>query len=65
MLKNIDQEHTTSYYAASANEVTNYPRLRGEQSADVCVIWKRMKKYLRNGIFSMSIACSRVMKLVT
>ena len=38
MLKNISQEHTTSYYAASANEVTNYPRLRGEQTADVCVI---------------------------
>ncbi len=38
MLKNINQEHTTSYYAASANEVTNYPRLRGEQIADVCVI---------------------------
>jgi len=35
---NIAQEHTTSYYAATANEVTNYPRLRGEQTADVCVI---------------------------
>lgn len=34
----VAQEHTTSYYAASANEVTNYPRLRGDQTADVCVV---------------------------
>jgi glycine/D-amino acid oxidase-like deaminating enzyme len=32
------QEHTTSYYAASVNEVTNYPVLEGATSADVCVI---------------------------
>jgi len=38
MPMNVAQEHTTSYYAASANEVTNYPRLRGEQTADVCII---------------------------
>ena len=32
------QEHTTSYYAASANERTGYPPLQGEHSADICVI---------------------------
>ena len=32
------QEHTRSYYAASANEKTDYPRLRGAESADVCVV---------------------------
>ena len=32
------QEHTRSYYAASANETTTYPVLEGEQSADVCVV---------------------------
>ena len=32
------QEHTNSYYAASVNEVTDYPRLEGANSADVCVI---------------------------
>jgi len=32
------QSHTGSYYAASANEVTNFAPLRGDQSADVCVI---------------------------
>ena len=32
------QEHTGSYYAATANEVTDFPPLRGEQQADVCVI---------------------------
>jgi glycine/D-amino acid oxidase-like deaminating enzyme len=30
--------HTGSYYAATANEATNYPRLQGEQQANVCVI---------------------------
>jgi len=34
----MDSTHTGSYYAASVNENTNYPPLRGEQSADVCVI---------------------------
>ena len=32
------QEHTGSYYAASANEHTDYPVLQGAQSADVCVV---------------------------
>ncbi|MCK5325860.1 MAG: FAD-binding oxidoreductase, partial [Woeseiaceae bacterium] len=32
------QAHTGSYYAASVTEVTDYAPLRGEQSADVCVI---------------------------
>lgn len=32
------QEHTSSYYAATVNDVTNYPRLRDEISVDVCVI---------------------------
>ena len=39
-MKAIDQrqEHTGSYYAASVNEVTNYPVLEGAKSADVCVV---------------------------
>ena len=32
------QEHTGSYYAASVNEVTDYPALEGSVSADVCVV---------------------------
>jgi len=32
------QEHTSSYYAATANEVTNYPVVAGEHRADVCVV---------------------------
>jgi gamma-glutamylputrescine oxidase len=32
------QEHTASYYAATANESTDYPRLKGDVRADVCVI---------------------------
>ncbi len=32
------QEHTSSYYAATVNEVTDYPVLEGSQSADVCVV---------------------------
>ena len=35
---NQKQEHTNSYYAATANEATNYPPLAGELSADVCVV---------------------------
>ncbi len=35
---NQRQEHTGSYYAATANEVTDYPELKGKVSADVCVI---------------------------
>lgn len=32
------QQHTGSYYAATLNQPTKYPSLKGEQSADVCVI---------------------------
>ena len=32
------QEHTSSYYAASANEQTAYPALEGAKSADICVV---------------------------
>ena len=32
------QEHTDSYYAATVNEATDYPPLKGDQSADVCVV---------------------------
>jgi len=32
------QEHTGSYYAATANEKTDYPALQGATSADVCVV---------------------------
>jgi glycine/D-amino acid oxidase-like deaminating enzyme len=31
-------QHTGSYYAATANEITSYPPLRGAEKADVCVI---------------------------
>jgi len=36
--KNQLQEHTASYYAASANEQAGYPALHGAQSADICVV---------------------------
>jgi glycine/D-amino acid oxidase-like deaminating enzyme len=32
------QPHTGSYYAATVNDVTNFAPLRGEHTADVCVI---------------------------
>ena len=32
------QNHTASYYAATANDVTHYPALEGSQSADICVV---------------------------
>jgi glycine/D-amino acid oxidase-like deaminating enzyme len=32
------QEHTGSYYAASVNEVTDYPVLEGSKSVDICVV---------------------------
>lgn len=32
------QEHTNSYYAATANDATQYPELRGSERADVCVV---------------------------
>jgi glycine/D-amino acid oxidase-like deaminating enzyme len=35
---NQKQEHTGSYYAATANEITAYPTLDGGQSADICVV---------------------------
>ena len=39
-MKTIDQkqEHTQSYYAATANEITDYPVLEGGKSADICVV---------------------------
>lgn len=39
-MKIIDQkqEHTSSYYAASVNEVTDYPVLEGAKSVDICVV---------------------------
>lgn len=35
---NQKQEHTSSYYAATANERTDYPMLEGSKSVDVCVV---------------------------
>jgi len=35
---NQKQEHTGSYYAATANEITNYLVLEGSKSADICVV---------------------------
>jgi glycine/D-amino acid oxidase-like deaminating enzyme len=32
------QEHTKSYYAATVNEVTDYPELEGTVTADICVV---------------------------
>lgn len=32
------QEHTASYYAATVNEVTDYPRVEGAVSVDICVV---------------------------
>jgi len=32
------QEHPNSYYAATVNEVTDYPVLEGSISADICVV---------------------------
>ena len=32
------QEHTRSYYAATVNEVTDYPELEGSVSVDICVV---------------------------
>ncbi|MCY4345149.1 MAG: FAD-binding oxidoreductase [Gammaproteobacteria bacterium] len=36
--KNQKQEHTGSYYAATANDATDYAVLKGNVSADVCVV---------------------------
>jgi glycine/D-amino acid oxidase-like deaminating enzyme len=35
---NQKQEHTGSYYAATVNEKTEYPELKGGVSADICVV---------------------------
>ena len=35
---NQKQEHTNSYYAASANETTEYPVLEGHHKVDVCIV---------------------------
>ena len=35
---NQKQEHTSSYYAATANERTDYPVLEGSKSVDICVV---------------------------
>jgi glycine/D-amino acid oxidase-like deaminating enzyme len=35
---NQKQEHTGSYYAATVNEITDYPSLEGRKTADVCVV---------------------------
>jgi gamma-glutamylputrescine oxidase len=32
------EAHTGSYYAATVNQVTDYPTLQGDQSADVCIV---------------------------
>jgi glycine/D-amino acid oxidase-like deaminating enzyme len=38
MLADLQQEHPRSWYAATLNEVTDYPPLEGEVSAEVCVV---------------------------
>jgi gamma-glutamylputrescine oxidase len=35
---NQRQEHTNSWYAATVNEITQYPVLEGSQRVDVCVV---------------------------
>ncbi|HET6592593.1 MAG TPA: FAD-binding oxidoreductase [Xanthomonadales bacterium] len=32
------REHTTSWYAATVNEVTDYPELEGQAEAEVCIV---------------------------
>ena len=32
------QEHTSSYYAATANDHTRYPELEGSKKADICIV---------------------------
>ena len=36
--EHMKQEHTASYYAASANETTRYPTLQGSHSTDICIV---------------------------
>ncbi|MEX0706718.1 MAG: FAD-binding oxidoreductase [Woeseia sp.] len=35
---NQQQEHTHSYYAATANEKTDYPMLAGDLTVDICIV---------------------------
>jgi len=35
---NFPEPHCSSYYAASRNETTEYPPLRGDTSSDVCIV---------------------------
>ena len=37
-MKQTPQPHTGSYYAATANRSTEYSSLKGEQTANVCII---------------------------
>ncbi len=37
-VRNQTQEHCDSYYAASANECTEYPVLKGHVKTDICVV---------------------------
>ena len=32
------KEHTASYYAATTNDTARYPTLRGDCTADVCIV---------------------------
>jgi len=36
--RNQKQEHTASYYAASANDRTRYPALKGHLRVDICIV---------------------------
>lgn len=38
MLKSDTREHAKSYYAATANWQTNYPKVEGNITADVCIV---------------------------
>jgi glycine/D-amino acid oxidase-like deaminating enzyme len=37
-IENQQQEHVASYYAATANHQTDYPRLLGAHQADICIV---------------------------
>jgi glycine/D-amino acid oxidase-like deaminating enzyme len=37
-VRNQTQEHCASYYAATANEQTDYPVLQGSETTDICVV---------------------------
>ena len=49
------QEHTGSYYAATVNEVTDYPVLEGHVQADICVL---IKSCFHQSRFSDSCQCN-------